>query len=141
MYSRITGNGKINGSRVVFDHVGISNIEQIKKMKDMGIMVSANPYYLTALGDIYTKIGLDTQRAHYISRVGSFVKYGLITTLHSDYAMAPSQPLFLAWCAVNRITSSGNVLGPDERVSVEEVLKLITINAAKEYALENEIEV
>lgn len=53
--------------------------------------------------------------------------------------MAPSQPLFLAWCAVNRISSSGNVLGPEERVSVQEVLKLITINAAKEYALENEI--
>lgn len=59
MYSRITENGKISDSLVVFDHVGISNIEQIKKMKDMGIMVSVNPYYLTALGDIYSKIGLE----------------------------------------------------------------------------------
>lgn len=139
MYSRITGNGKISGSRVVFEHLGISNIEQIQRMNEMGIMASVNPYYLTALGDIYSKVGLEPQRAHYITRVGSLVKYGITTALHSDYVMAPSQPLFLAWCAVNRIGSSGVVLGPEERISVEDALKLITINAAKHYALENEI--
>lgn len=139
MYGRITNNGKITGSRVVFDHFGISNIEQIKKMKEMGIMASVNPYYLTALGDVYSQIGLDPERAHYISRVGSLIKNGIITALHSDYVMAPAQPLFLAWCAVNRIGSSGSVLGPEERISVEEALKSITINEARQYALENEI--
>jgi hypothetical protein len=139
MYSRITGGGKITGSRVVFDHVGLSDPDQIAKMKEMGIMASVNPYYLTALGDIYGKTGLDPERAHYISRVGSLVRSGIITALHSDYTMAPAQPLFLAWCAVNRIGSSGKVLGPEERVTVEEALKLITINEAKQYALDNEI--
>ncbi|MFA5010716.1 MAG: amidohydrolase family protein [Ignavibacteria bacterium] len=139
MYGRITGGGKISGSRVVFDHVGLSDPDQIAKMKEMGIMASVNPYYLTALGDIYGKTGLGPERAHYISRVGSLVRSGIITALHSDYTMAPAQPLFLAWCAVNRIGSSGKVLGPEERVTVEEALKLITINEAKQYALDNEI--
>lgn len=139
MYSRITGGGKITGSRVVFDHLGLSDPDQIRKMKEMGIMASVNPYYLTALGDIYGKTGLDPERANYISRVGSLVRSGITTALHSDYTMAPAQPLFLAWCAVNRIGSSGKVLGPEERVTVEEALKLITLNEAKQYALDGEI--
>ena len=39
-------------------------------------------------------------------------------------------PLFTAWCAVNRLTESGVVLGPEERISVEDALYAITLGAA-----------
>ena len=37
--------------------------------------------------------------------------------------MGPSEPLYLAWCGVNRITPSGRVAGPDQRISVEHALR------------------
>ena len=39
-------------------------------------------------------------------------------------------PLFTAWCAVNRLTESGAVLGPEERISVEDAIHAITLGAA-----------
>ena len=37
------------------------------------------------------------------------------------------------WCATNRITETGIILGEDEKISVYEALKGVTINAAIQY--------
>lgn len=37
------------------------------------------------------------------------------------------------WCAVNRVTKQGTVLGPQERVPVLDALRAVTINAAYQY--------
>ena len=42
------------------------------------------------------------------------------------------------WCAVNRITRNGVLLGAEERVTILEALKAITVNAARQYCLEND---
>jgi predicted amidohydrolase YtcJ len=39
----------------------------------------------------------------------------------------------LVWATTNRLTRSGQVLGPNERISVEEALKAVTLNAAYQY--------
>jgi predicted amidohydrolase YtcJ len=50
--------------------------------------------------------------------------------------MAPAEPLVLAWSAINRINSNGDVLSPEEKVSVFTGLKAITIEAAKSIKME-----
>ena len=40
------------------------------------------------------------------------------------------------WCAVNRTTRDGKVLGEDEKISVLEAIKTVTINAAYQYGEE-----
>jgi predicted amidohydrolase YtcJ len=46
--------------------------------------------------------------------------------------MAPADPLFSAWAAVNREgVLSGEVLGPDQRITVDQALRAITIDAAR----------
>jgi hypothetical protein len=52
--------------------------------------------------------------------------------------MAPGQPLFLVWAAVNRTTVSGRVAGPEHRMSVGEALRAVTIDAAQSLRLEVE---
>jgi predicted amidohydrolase YtcJ len=39
----------------------------------------------------------------------------------------------LVWTTSNRLTRSGQVLGSSERISVEEALKAVTVNAAYQY--------
>lgn len=53
--------------------------------------------------------------------------------------MAPADPLFLMWCAANRVTPAGRVAGPDQKVGVEEALRGVTIDAAYSLKLEDEI--
>jgi len=58
-------------------------------------------------------------------------------SFHSDLPMAPSSPLYLAWTAVNRITVSGRVAAPDQRVSVDAAMRAITIESAYSWRQEN----
>ena len=50
--------------------------------------------------------------------------------IHSDAPVTPLAPLFTAWCAVNRRTMSGKVLGPEECLTVDQALRAITLGAA-----------
>jgi predicted amidohydrolase YtcJ len=50
--------------------------------------------------------------------------------IHSDAPITPLGPLFTAWCAVNRQTASGRVLGESERIGVDAALHAITLGAA-----------
>ena len=72
-------------------------------------------------------------RAAHISPAKSALDRGIIYTQHHDAPVAlPSSVAILA-TQVNRTTRSGQVLGPDQRVSAYEALKSITINAAYQY--------
>ena len=74
-----------------------------------------------------------------MSRLGTLARHNIPFAVHSDYTMAPALPLNNAWVAANRITESGNVMGPNERVSIEQALNAITVNAAYVLGQENEI--
>jgi hypothetical protein len=66
-----------------------------------------------------------------MDRFGSLERLGVPLGLHSDFNMAPIDPLYLAWIAANRITLDGNVLAPQERISLDKALRAITIEAAQ----------
>ena len=44
--------------------------------------------------------------------------------------MAPAEPLFLAWTAASRETMSGKVFAPTERLSLDQAIRAVTIDAA-----------
>ena len=53
--------------------------------------------------------------------------------------MGPAAPLTLAWCGVNRVTPSGRVAGPEQRISVRDALRAVTIEAAYSWRMEHEL--
>jgi hypothetical protein len=55
---------------------------------------------------------------------------GVRVAFHSDAPVTPVGPLFSAWCAVNRVTATGLLLGEEERIPVADALRAITIDAA-----------
>ncbi len=125
--------------RFTLHHVGYSTNDQLRRAASLGAAISAQPYYLWALGDAYAKHGLGYDRASQMSRLGSMVENGIPLSLHSDFTMAPAAPLTLAWVAVNRITAEGNLMAPKERISVEQALRAVTIDAAFALRMESEI--
>ena len=125
--------------RTVLVHFAVSDPDQVTRIRELGAIVSGNPYYVTALADQYSKVGLGPERADEMVRLGDLDRNGIRWSLHSDMPMAPADPLFLMWCAVNRLTTSGRVAAPEQRVSVEEALRGVTIEAAYSLKLEDEI--
>jgi predicted amidohydrolase YtcJ len=124
---------------LVFEHFGFANASLIRRIADLGASVSANPYYLTALGDTYAELGLGYDRARRIAPVSMLVDRNVPVALHSDFGMAPANPLFLAWSAITRQTNSGAVFQPPRGLTREEALKAVTVDAAYILGLEDQI--
>jgi predicted amidohydrolase YtcJ len=120
-------------------HVGFCTAAQVDRLAALGAHASVNPYYVHALADDYSLLGLGPERAAQITRCASMLRAGMRVSFHSDFMMAPPEPLLLAWCAANRITASGAVAGPAERLTLDQALRGITLDAAWALGLEAEI--
>lgn len=125
--------------RTVLHHYGYSAEDQSQRVADLGISVSANPYYLWALGEKYADFGLGSERAHAITRLGSLERLGTSISLHSDLPMAPAAPLVLAGVAASRQAAGGAVLMPEEKMSVDAALRGITSAAAEAIQIEDRV--
>lgn len=126
-------------NRTVIVHFANSSEEQIGRIARLGALVSANSYYPVGFADKYSTVGLGPERANSMVRSGSVIRHHIPLSFHSDLPMAPSDPLFLAWCAVNRLTPSGRVAAPQQRISAEDALRAVTIEAAYSWRKENEL--
>ena len=124
--------------RTTIVHFGISRADQMDRVKSLGAIVSANPYYVTALSDLYSKKGLGPERALEMVRLGDVDRAGIRFGLHSDMPMAPGSPLVLMHAAVNRINFANEVAGPKQRVSTLAALKGVTLDAAYIMGLEDD---
>ena len=83
-------------------------------------------------GDVHIE-NLGHERAFFMSPMKTARAMGLHMTNHSDFLVTPLDPLFILWTAVNRTSRSGQVIGPDERISVLDGLKALTIDGAHQY--------
>jgi len=77
------------------------------------------------------------EQAYFLSPMRAAIDLGLRPTDHTDYGVAPIDQMLVLWTAVNRISRSGEVIGPDQRITPMEALKSITINSAYQYGEEN----
>ena len=125
--------------RISLEHFAYTTEDQNRQLKELGAVVSANPYYHFILSDIYSDQWLGADRGNQMVRLGSLERLGVPFAFHSDSPMAPLEPLTLVSAAVNRITINGNLTGELERVSLDAGLRAITINAAWVMGYEDQI--
>ncbi len=125
-----------NDHRTVLIHFGFARPEQVKRWIELGGIVSANPYYVTALAGRYNTLGIGPERSANMVPLGEVIKNGGSLSFHSDMPMAPAKPLQLVWAALNRTTMEGQVAGPQHIVSLDVALKAMTIDAA--YSIQQE---
>ena len=125
--------------RTVIVHFANSTEEQIDRIARLGCLVSANSYYPVGFANQYAAHGLGAQRADSMVRAASVLRRGIPLSLHSDLPMGPAAPLALASFAVNRRTPSGRVAGPEQRITVHDALRAVTIEAAYSWRMEHEL--
>ena len=125
--------GKIDPDRrTVIIHSQIMRPDQMASYKALGLLPSFFTNHVYYWGDIHLA-NLGPQRAAYLSPLASASKSGVKATNHTDSIVTPLDPMFLVWTAVNRVTRSGKVLGPDERVTPYQALQALTVNGAYTY--------
>ena len=119
--------------RFTIEHYCISTPAQARRLAALGGVASVNPYFVHYRSDIHAEHGFGPDRSETTARLGSLVRAGATFALHSDYnlVVAPMHPLTAAWIAVNRLSADNEtVVGPGERITVDQALRAITIDAA-----------
>lgn len=118
--------------RPVMIHAQLLGPDQLEQVKQLGILPSFFLAHVYHWGDVHLK-NLGAERAEHISPAGSALKEGLRFTLHQDSPVIRPDMMETIWCAVNRRTREGRLLGEEERISVLEALKAVTVNGAYQY--------
>lgn len=113
------------------EHVQTATVEDLKKMQQLKVAGSIFINHVYYWGERHQNIFLGPERAKRISPLAEMKERNILYTLHSDCPVTPASPLFCVWAAVNRLTSKGEVLGPDQRIDVISALKAMTIYGAK----------
>ncbi len=116
--------------RHTLQHCQMADAAQFRRMATLGVCVNLFANHLYYWGDAHAAQTIGPDRARRMDACGSALAHGVAMAMHSDAPITPMAPLFTAWCAVNRITSSGVVLGEHERITVPQALQAITLGAA-----------
>lgn len=118
------------GLRPVAIHCQTVRKDQLERMAQDGIRISFFHDHVYYWGDYHRDSVLGPERASHISPLSWADGYGIPFTLHQDSPVVPPNVLFAVHNAVNRRTSSGSLLGPEHRISVERALRAVTLDAA-----------
>lgn len=129
-------NKNIEEIRPVLIHGQLLGTDQLKEVKENVIIPSFFIAHIYHWGDIHIK-NFGFERASKISPAGSAMQNDIKFTFHQDAPVIEPNMFETIWCAVNRKTKDGKILGEEEKISVLDAIKAVTINSAYQYFEEN----
>lgn len=116
-------------SRHRIEHCALVNPELVAKIKKLGIVPIPQPAFLYEFGDGYV-INYGEERVNQMFTCRSWKDNGIISAGSSDNPVTYSNPLIGMHLAVNRVTQSGAPISQDERISIQDALRMYTYNGA-----------
>jgi predicted amidohydrolase YtcJ len=125
--------------RFTIQHGQMLNRAQFKRMKALGVCANLFANHHFYWGDAHYNVTMGPERALRSNACATALSEGVPLAIHSDAPVTPLGPLFTAWCAVNRLTSSGRVQGEAEKISVAQALHAITLGPAYTLKLDHEV--
>jgi predicted amidohydrolase YtcJ len=109
--------------RFRIEHAGLTRPEHLERMADLGVCVSSSISFLGA--DVSRNwVYWGEERMDWTYAVAALQDHGIPTAANGDWPVATGDPRVALRTAVTRETVTGEVVGPDQRVSVEDALRL-----------------
>lgn len=116
--------------RHTLQHCQMPDPALYRRIKALGLCCNIFANHIFYWGEQHIEQTMGLSRAQRIDACGTALRLGIPFSIHSDAPVTPLAPLFTAWCAVNRLTAKGRVLGEGERIPVAAALHAITLGAA-----------
>lgn len=118
--------------RPVMIHCQTVRNDQLERMAKLKMIASIFVGHIWYWGDVHVK-NLGIERGNHISPVRDALEKGVIVNFHQDTPVTEPDMLHSVWCAVNRISRDKDIIGKEQKISVYQALKAITVNAAYQY--------
>lgn len=121
------------------EHAALVAPEDFPRIAKLGMSVSLLSPMIAVHGEALSEHLYGPERAARIYDGASILAAGINLALHSDAPIFAPKPLNFVSVATSRKTTSGDVLGPDARISRYAALQAITLGAARHLTLESEL--
>ena len=110
------------------EHCTLVNDSLLRRIKATGSIPTPFWTYVYYHGEKWTEYGDDKLRWMFAHR--SFLDYGIKAAGASDYQPGPFEPLMAIQSMVTRRDYKGREWGPNQKITVDEALKVATIHGA-----------
>ncbi len=124
--------------RHTVQHCQLTTAAQYRRMAALGMCANIFANHLWYWGDQHHDLTVGPERARRMEACATAEREGVSFSLHSDANVTPLGQLHTMWCAVNRVTPSGRVLGEHERIPAESALRSVTLGSAYQLHLDHE---
>lgn len=119
--------------RTVLIHGQTLRKDQIPELVRLNMYASLFPMHTFYWGDWHVESVLGEPRASYISPTRDVLDAGINLTSHHDAPVTMPNSMRVLDATVNRVTRTGKILGPEQRLTAYEGVKTLTTWAAKQY--------
>ena len=128
IYERLQREMPRRDPRYRLEHCTVVNPALIGRIRALGAIPTPFSTYVYYHGEKMREYG--AERLDWMFAVRSFLDAGIRVTQASDYPPGPFEPMMALRSEVTRTDSHGNVWGARQRVTVEEALRVGTLNGA-----------
>ncbi len=112
------------------EHNALITAEQLERATKLGVTTSFYIEHVSYYGDALYEDIVGPERASRFMPMNTAINAGQLASMHTDSPSSPIDVFHAMQTAVLRKTQSGYILGPDERISVDDAIKAVTFNAA-----------
>jgi predicted amidohydrolase YtcJ len=128
VYERLQRELPRRDPRFRLEHCTVINDSLVTRIKALGAIPLPFSTYAYYHGEKMREYG--PERLNHMFALRSFIDAGIRPTQASDYPPGPFEPMMALRSEVTRTDSKGNVWGPQQKITVEEAIRVGTINGA-----------
>ena len=127
MYKAIKENPREHRQYII--HAYYPNAETLRKMGEVGIMASVQGSFIYGEADGYDDL-LPKDKQESFLPLSSYQNAGVICSMSTDMPCADVNPFWGMYSAVTRKGIRGYCLGTEECITINEALRMMTVNGA-----------
>ena len=128
VYERLQKENPRRDPRFRLEHCTVVNDDLIARIKALGVIPTPFSTYVYYHGEKMRYYG--AERLNHMFALRSFLDAGIRPTQASDYPPGEFVPMMALQSEVTRTDLKGNVWGPKQRITVEEAIRVGTLNGA-----------
>ena len=128
VYERLQRDLPRRDPRFRLEHCTVVNDSLVQRIKALGAIPTPFSTYVYYHGEKMKEYG--AERLNHMFALRSFLDAGIRPTQASDYPPGPFEPMMALQSEVTRTDMHGTVWGPQQKITLEEAIRVGTLNGA-----------
>ena len=121
------------------EHLGACRKAQFERAASLGVEASMGPFQFLFWGDLLDGTMFPSEIGSQWQAIGDAFDAGLEVSFHNDGSVTPPNVLLNIQGTVTRTTNSGTEHGPNQKITLDQALRAVTINGARQLFVDDRL--